>query len=66
MTSATLNNISLKYQRFTSFGCRYIGIRKLVFVAKTQFLLSLENFFCSTFVLGFIFDKLGHQALPAH
>ena len=38
MTSATSNNKSLKYQRFTSFGWRYIGIRKLGFVAKTQFL----------------------------
>jgi len=38
MTSLISNNISLKYQRFTSFGCRNIGIRKLGFVAKTQFL----------------------------
>ena len=38
MTSVILNNLSLKYPRFTSFGCRNIGIRKLGFVAKTQLL----------------------------
>ena len=38
MTSVKSNNQSLKYQRFTSLGCRYIGIRKFGFVAKTQFL----------------------------
>ena len=34
------NNLNLKCQRFTASGCRDIGIRKLVFVAKTQFLCS--------------------------
>ena len=32
------NNISLKYQRFTPSGHKDIGIRKLEFVTKTQFL----------------------------
>ena len=36
MTSVNSNNLNLKYQRFTSSGCRDIGIRKLGFVAKTQ------------------------------
>ena len=45
MTSVILNNISLKYQRFTSFGCRNIGIRKLGFVAKTQFLYFIFDLF---------------------
>ena len=31
-------NLSLKYQRSTLLGCTDIGIRKLDFVAKTQFL----------------------------
>ena len=30
-----ISNPSLKYQRFTSSGCRDIGIRKFEFVAKT-------------------------------
>ncbi len=29
---------SSKYLRSTTFGCKAIGIRKLEFVAKTQFL----------------------------
>ena len=32
------NNISLKYERFTSSVCKDIGIRKFEFVAKTHFL----------------------------
>ena len=32
------NNLSLKYHKFTSSGCKDIGIRKFEFVAKTQFL----------------------------
>ena len=35
-----LNNPSLKYQRFTSSGCRTVGIRKFEFLAKPQFLLA--------------------------
>ena len=31
------NNLNLKYKRFTLSSCREIGIRKLKFVAKTQF-----------------------------
>ena len=38
MNSDGSNNQSLKYQRFTPSGFRDIGIRKLGFVAKTQFL----------------------------
>ena len=38
MSSDGSNNQSLKYQRFTPSGFRDIGIRKLGFVAKTQFL----------------------------
>ena len=37
MNSDGSNNHSLKYQRFTPSGFRDIGIRKLGFVAKTQF-----------------------------
>ena len=33
-----LNNLSLKYQRFTPLGSKVIGITKFEFVAKTQFL----------------------------
>ena len=38
MNSFKLNNQSLKYQRFTRSDCIDIGLRKLEFVAKTQFL----------------------------
>ena len=38
------NQILLKYQRFTSSGCRNKGIRKFVFVPKAQFLSSLMSF----------------------
>ena len=37
MTSVRSNNISLKYQRFTTLGLKDIGIIKSEFVAKTQF-----------------------------
>ena len=32
------NNLSLKYQRFTSLDCKDIGIRQFEFVTKTQLL----------------------------
>ena len=32
------NNLSMKYQRITSYGCKNIGIRKFEFEAKPQFL----------------------------
>ena len=32
------NNLNLKYLSFTPSGCKYEGIRKIEFVAKTQFL----------------------------
>jgi len=38
MSSGGSNNVSLKYERFASSGCRDLGIKKLRFVAKTQFL----------------------------
>ena len=38
MTSVRSNNISLKYQRFTTLGFKDIGIRKSEFVAKNQLL----------------------------
>ena len=37
------NDLSLKYQRFTSSGCKHIGIRKFEFVANTQFLYLHEK-----------------------
>ena len=40
MNAVRSNNVSLKYQRFTSLGCEDIEIRKLEFVVKTQFLSS--------------------------
>ena len=39
MNSVGLNNLSLKYQRFMTLGCKDLGIRKSEFVAKSQFLL---------------------------
>jgi len=39
MNPVTLNIQSLKYQTFTLSGCKDIGIQKLMFVAKTQFLI---------------------------
>ena len=38
MNAIRSNNVSLKYQRFTSSGCKDIGFTKTEFVAKTQFL----------------------------
>ena len=38
MNSVRSNSLSLKYQRFTSPGCKDIYIRKAEFVEKTQFL----------------------------
>ena len=38
MTSVRSNNLSLKYQRFTTLGLKNIGIRKSEFVAKNQLL----------------------------
>ena len=39
MKAVRSNNVSLKYQRFTSSGCKDIRIPNIEFVAKTQFLL---------------------------
>ena len=38
MNSVRSNNLSLKYQRLETSGCKDIGMRKFEFVAKTQFL----------------------------
>ena len=38
MNSDRSNNLSLKYQRLETSGCKNIGVRKFEFVAKTQFL----------------------------
>ena len=43
-SSIKSNNLSLKYQRFPISGCIDIGIRKFEFVAKTQFLWSINVF----------------------
>jgi len=43
MNSVRSNNISFKYQRFTTLGSRAIGIINSEFVAKTQFLCKLKN-----------------------
>ena len=39
------NNLSLEYQRFPPSGCKNIGMRKLDFVAKTQFFVFLKLYF---------------------
>ena len=39
MNSVKSNNLSLKYQRFTTSGSKDIGVSTFEFVAKTQFLL---------------------------
>ena len=38
MNSVRPNNLSLKYQRFTSYDWKDIGIKQFVFLRKTQFL----------------------------
>ena len=42
MNSVRLNDISLKYQRCTTFGPKALGIMNSEFVAKTQILYKLE------------------------
>ena len=45
MNAVRSNNISLKYQRFTSSGYKVIGFTKIEFVAKSQFLCkSFQNY----------------------
>ena len=41
-----LDQISLKYKRFTLSDCKDIGFRKFKFVAKTQFLSYSFEFVC--------------------
>ena len=50
INSVRSNSLSLKYQRFTTSGCKDIGVRKCKFVAKTQFLFS--NIFSALCSLG--------------
>ena len=47
MTFVRSNNISLKYQRFTTLGSKDIGIRKSEFVAKSQFIWESWKFVVS-------------------
>ena len=53
MSSGGSNNVSLKYERFASSGCRDLGIIKLGFVAKTQFLYKLIVEKCTNVVVVF-------------
>ena len=41
------NNLSLKYQRFTTSGSKDIGINKFEFVTKIQFLYTVLEIFCA-------------------
>ena len=43
MNAVRSNNVSLKYQRFTSSDCKDIMITKIEFVAKTQFLCTIKK-----------------------
>ena len=43
MKYVRLNDLSLKYQRFTLTGSRDKGIRTFEFVAKTQILTTLDS-----------------------
>ena len=53
MNSVRSNNISLKYQRFTTLGSKDIGIINSEFVAKTQFqILNLFLYVYSIHVLN--------------
>jgi len=38
LNSGGSNNVSLNYERYASSGCWDLGLIKLAFVAKTQFL----------------------------
>ena len=45
MNSVRSNNLSLKYQSFTTLGCKDVGVRKFEFVVKTQFLYVVNILF---------------------
>ena len=47
MNSVRLKSLSLKYQKFSVSGCKDIGIRKVEFVAKTQF-FSVQKLYNTT------------------
>ena len=53
------NNLSLKYQRFTTLGVKDIGIRKSEFVTKNQLLCCLDcsNYLACSVLVTF---KYGH------
>ena len=44
MISVRLNNLILKYQRFTPSVCKDKGIRKVEFVAKISLQMAAESF----------------------
>ena len=48
MNAVRSNNLYLKYQRFTSSGCKDIGFTKIELVAKTQF---LSRWYCQKWQL---------------
>ena len=43
INSVKLNILTLKFQRFTKSDCKYKEIRKIEFVAKTQFFNQLDQ-----------------------
>ena len=55
MNSVRSNNISLKYQRFTTLGSKDKGIIKSEFVTKTQFLYHILQVFLDIDLLYFVF-----------
>ena len=56
MNAIRSNNVSSKYQRFTSSGCKDIGFTKTEFVTKTQF---LKNFY--VLLIGGSLDRFVHD-----
>jgi len=57
MISVRSNDISLKYQRFTTLGFKDIGIRKLEFVAKNQLFFGISKNILSSFQKMVLFKK---------
>ena len=57
MNSGGLNNLSLNYERYASSGCWDLGIIKLAFVAKTQFLYSAHCTLCFVHTLARVTHK---------
>ena len=46
------NNLSLKYQRCSTLGCKYKEIRKFELVTKTQFQKDVNRFFQNRFQIN--------------